>query len=119
MPLVEVAHHHAGPGHRGGVAHEAGQQIDLLAAFPHGEPEMAVKDVQRTALDVEIDAQARARLARAVAEVAGTPAEYGQTAQDGVAVGAIPMRTHDAHDERHAEPIREERRLVVVRSAAL
>jgi hypothetical protein len=119
MPLVEIAHDDPRPGDGGRVADEAREQVDLLAALAQRQAEVTVEDVERPAVGVEIDAQARARLAGAVAQVARAPAEHGQAAEDGVAVGAVAVRADDAHHERHAQPLREVRRLIPVRRAVL
>ena len=119
MPLVEIAQEDAGARERGRVADEAGEQLHLLATLAQGEPEVAVEDVQGAAVDVEVDTQASAGLAGAEAQVLDRPTQDGQPAQHRVTVRATAVKPRDAHDEPHAQPVGEVRRLVLAGRALL
>jgi hypothetical protein len=113
MPLVEVAHHHA-RALAGGVADEGREQVELRAPLTECEAEVAIEDMQRGVGDGEIHAQRAARLAEAAAEVAAGGGQDAQPREDGVAVRAAAVRARLAHHHRHAEPLRQVRRLVGV-----
>src|SRR5262249_57584574 len=55
VPLVEVAEEHPGPGQASRGSDEGAEQPELLAALAQRQAEVAVEDVQRRAVDVEVD----------------------------------------------------------------
>src|SRR5207302_2016857 len=65
VPLVEVAEEHARPDEPRGVADEPAEQLELCAPLGECQPQVAVGDVERRALDVEVHPQGPAGLARA------------------------------------------------------
>ena len=73
-----------------GGPQEAGQQLELGAALAEGQTEVAVEEVHGRVVDVEVHAQAAARLAPVARQIAARPSQHGQPREDGVAVGAVP-----------------------------
>src|SRR2546428_125085 len=112
VPLVEVAEEHARPDEPCGVADEPAEQLELCAPLGECQPQVAVEDMERRPLDVEVHPQGPAGLARAPRQVAALRAEDGHAREHGVAVGPRAVRARHAHDERHAELQREVRPLV-------
>src|SRR5207237_1282894 len=114
VPLVEVAHQDARPRKLMRDRDEAAEEIELAPALAGVEAEVTDEDVQRRAADLDVDAQAAARLATAPAQVAARGARDGKPRQHRVAVRPASVRARLAHHERHAETIGEERGLVGV-----
>ena len=80
---------------------------------------MAVEDVERRALHVEVHAEAPAGLARTLRQIAARRGEDGQPREHGVAVRPRPVGARLAHHALHAERRREVRHLVASGAARL
>src|SRR6266404_2137579 len=116
MPLVEVAHQHAGP-EPGGGADEVGEQPELPAPFGEAQTQVAVEQVERDPVHREVDAEAAAGLAGGLAQVAAVGAEHAQAREHRVAEGAVAERPGLPHHELHAKGAGEVRGLVLGRRA--
>jgi hypothetical protein len=106
VPLVEVADQQARSLAVGGLQ-EAVEQRELGTPFVEGQAEVAVEDVHGGVIEVEVHAQAAARLAPVARQIAAYRAQHGQPREDGVAVGAAAeaprLPHHDLHAQRRAQ----------------